>query len=318
MAAAGGETGHGMGGVRQQNLESAVLFMQSEHANTLKALHEEIHHLQKRCSELTFQLAMETTSTSQEDFYRDKCETLERKFSEEEQTHADKMEELRRKEERILKLEVKMKAQEEGHRRALIKAESDNKHLRAELEKKADTIGTLMNQLHKLKKLEIHGGIRRLSTDPDQTAMIWGGESETYPSPAADPPPMMRARRHQRILQNAAIPRPPSSRRLDAIMPDTPPQTPPDAGVFLHASQADMMPPREHSTHSAYQPLPPIGASRDAGSVVRSLRRVRMPAGTERDGSPGGSSPEHEIEVLAIGQPVRRGHRFRPAHDSEA
>ena len=39
-----------MAGMREKNLESAVLFMQTEHASTLKALHEEIQHLQKRCS----------------------------------------------------------------------------------------------------------------------------------------------------------------------------------------------------------------------------------------------------------------------------
>ena len=34
----------------QRNLESSILFIQQEHANTLKALHEEIHSLQKKCS----------------------------------------------------------------------------------------------------------------------------------------------------------------------------------------------------------------------------------------------------------------------------
>lgn len=36
--------------IHKRNLESAILFMQSEHANTLKGLHEEIKNLQKKCS----------------------------------------------------------------------------------------------------------------------------------------------------------------------------------------------------------------------------------------------------------------------------
>jgi len=34
----------------QRNLESAILFMQQEHANTLKGLHDEIRNLQKKYS----------------------------------------------------------------------------------------------------------------------------------------------------------------------------------------------------------------------------------------------------------------------------
>ena len=51
---------------RQKSLQSSILFMQEEHAKTLKALHSEIQHLQKKCSELTFSVAMGTTSSPQE------------------------------------------------------------------------------------------------------------------------------------------------------------------------------------------------------------------------------------------------------------
>lgn len=36
--------------VHKRNLESSILFMQTEHAQTLKGLHEEIKNLQKKCS----------------------------------------------------------------------------------------------------------------------------------------------------------------------------------------------------------------------------------------------------------------------------
>lgn len=36
--------------IHKRNLESSILFMQQEHAATLKALHEEIQKLQKKCT----------------------------------------------------------------------------------------------------------------------------------------------------------------------------------------------------------------------------------------------------------------------------
>lgn len=54
---------------RQQSFQSSILFIQEQHTETLKSLHDEIQKLQKRCSELTFQLAMETTSSPQEGMF---------------------------------------------------------------------------------------------------------------------------------------------------------------------------------------------------------------------------------------------------------
>jgi hypothetical protein len=36
--------------IHKRNLDSAILFMQQEHAETLKGLHKEIENLQKKCS----------------------------------------------------------------------------------------------------------------------------------------------------------------------------------------------------------------------------------------------------------------------------
>ena len=51
---------------RQRSMQSNIMFIQEEHAKTLKALHEEIRRLQTKCSELTFSVAMGTTSSPQE------------------------------------------------------------------------------------------------------------------------------------------------------------------------------------------------------------------------------------------------------------
>ena len=44
--------------MRKRSLESSILWMQQEHANTLKGLHEEISRLQKKCSGLVMILLM--------------------------------------------------------------------------------------------------------------------------------------------------------------------------------------------------------------------------------------------------------------------
>ena len=46
----------GIDSMKQKNLESSILFMQQEHSNTLKGLHEEIHKLQQKCSGKLFRI----------------------------------------------------------------------------------------------------------------------------------------------------------------------------------------------------------------------------------------------------------------------
>ena len=44
--------------IQLRNAQSSILFMQQEHAQTLQGLHGELQKLQKKCGELTFELAM--------------------------------------------------------------------------------------------------------------------------------------------------------------------------------------------------------------------------------------------------------------------
>jgi hypothetical protein len=41
--------------IKQRNLESSILYLQQEHSNTLKGLHEEIQQLQKKNSGMNLQ-----------------------------------------------------------------------------------------------------------------------------------------------------------------------------------------------------------------------------------------------------------------------
>jgi len=44
--------------IHKRNLESSILFMQQQHAATLKALHEEIQKLQKKCTGIFFLISI--------------------------------------------------------------------------------------------------------------------------------------------------------------------------------------------------------------------------------------------------------------------
>lgn len=46
--------------VQLRNAQSSILFMQQEHAQTLQGLHGELQKLQKKCADLTFELAMKS------------------------------------------------------------------------------------------------------------------------------------------------------------------------------------------------------------------------------------------------------------------
>ena len=48
---------------KRRNLDSSILFIQQEHATTLKALHEEIQRLQQRCTGMVYNY-MYGTSTN--------------------------------------------------------------------------------------------------------------------------------------------------------------------------------------------------------------------------------------------------------------
>ncbi|KAI8494746.1 Coiled-coil domain of unknown function [Branchiostoma belcheri] len=95
-----------------RSAQSSILFMQQEHAKTLKGLHEEMHKLQKKCAELTFQLAMETTSTPDEDYFRKKSVGLEKELKQKDDDWKDVQEQAEKKDKRIEMLEQQLRAQE--------------------------------------------------------------------------------------------------------------------------------------------------------------------------------------------------------------
>ena len=235
----------------------------------------------------------------QTDFYREKCERLEKDLAERGNNLSSRDDECRRQEDRIKVLEGQLKAQDMRHKQTLKAKDGEVKHLHAELDQKAGTIANLMTQLHTLRK--------RMQEVP-----LPSKEDPLMPRPPKDRTGSGTRRSSLRrnssdlnpILQNPVIPRPPSCRRLK---PDTPPDSNmPDPEPFLMLPT----PPRggapvKRVTHA---PLPPIAQSED--SAVRSRTSSRRRSQPER--SPPSSSPE--IETLAVDQ-VGREHKLRPAQD---
>lgn len=141
-----------------RDVENTIAFLQAEHSKILDGLHEQIRHLQQKCAQLTFELAMQSTS-SQETGVAAKdvdCSADVR----EDQDHIEKdscsvkpnvltlQATLSAKEDKIVSLEEELK---ETHDSLLCERRA-KEELSQSLHSKADTIANLMTQLHKEKQ----------------------------------------------------------------------------------------------------------------------------------------------------------------------
>nr|XP_033812051.1 coiled-coil domain-containing protein 92 [Geotrypetes seraphini]XP_033812052.1 coiled-coil domain-containing protein 92 [Geotrypetes seraphini]XP_033812053.1 coiled-coil domain-containing protein 92 [Geotrypetes seraphini] len=134
-----------------------LLFLQQEHANTLKGLHAEIRRLQQHCTDLTYELTLKTSDltgngNSRSDELKRKCEELEAQLKVKETENDDLLKELEQKNAMILVLENTIKEREKKYLEELkIKSHKLNM-LSSELEQRANTVVYLTSQLHATKK----------------------------------------------------------------------------------------------------------------------------------------------------------------------
>ncbi|XP_064618777.1 coiled-coil domain-containing protein 92-like [Lineus longissimus] len=138
--------------IKQRNLESSILYLQQEHSTTLKGLHEEIQLLQKKNSELTFQVAMFSTSTSEEGALRKKVEILQHDLKDLKVSNNEYDEQLTKKDRKISVLEQQLRAQEKKFADELKTFKSRFKSAHAELDAKSANIAQLTHQLHTARK----------------------------------------------------------------------------------------------------------------------------------------------------------------------
>lgn len=137
-----------------RNMESKILFMQQEHAATLKALHEEIQRLQKKCTDLTFELNMAGLDLGKtvDPETKEHIKHLEHMIDTQRETQHELEVELEKKDKLIKEIEYTFKRQK---MKQLEEEQANRKEietLKAELESAANNNAYLQNELLKLKK----------------------------------------------------------------------------------------------------------------------------------------------------------------------
>ncbi|KAL3856848.1 hypothetical protein ACJMK2_011559 [Sinanodonta woodiana] len=272
----------------QRNIESAILFMQQEHAKTLKGLHDEISKLQSRCKELTFQLNMQGLDVGTDGISADRFKHMENLIDNQRETQHELEQELEKKDNLIQDIENNFKRQKMKHLEEMRQKTKEIDHLRAENEVKSNTIAYMTTELHKLKRLQLNV--------PQNTAE----KSAFMPAPPKGNPSRPRRSQHlKRSIEEELKPvQTNSGKSSGSSRSESPSEL---VRPFLH--QDDLEP--EIHIKTAPEPLPPIRTS--SGRVIRpqvdvvhvKMHTVTKPSAKLQKGTSGSTS--QEIETLAIG-----------------
>ncbi|XP_063050348.1 coiled-coil domain-containing protein 92 [Engraulis encrasicolus] len=140
-----------------------LLFLQQDHANTLKGLHAEIRRLQQHCTDLTYELTVKSsdpTDSSEERCraLQRRCEELEAQLREKEEENAELLRELEQKAAMMGVLEETLRERERSYMEQLKHKSQRLAVLSGELEQRASTIAYLTAQLHATKRRLLAGG----------------------------------------------------------------------------------------------------------------------------------------------------------------
>ncbi|XP_028396767.1 coiled-coil domain-containing protein 92-like [Dendronephthya gigantea] len=138
--------------VQLQNAESSVLFLQKQHAKTLEGLYSEISKLQKKCGELTFQMAMNsTTLTSEEESFRDRSLKVEKELERKSEEIAELNKRLEGKTKHNALLEKNFRQMQEMFDESIRTKDRQIAALTSELDSNAGNTAYLAKQLHDSK-----------------------------------------------------------------------------------------------------------------------------------------------------------------------
>ncbi|XP_028853072.1 coiled-coil domain-containing protein 92 isoform X2 [Denticeps clupeoides] len=180
-----------------------LLFLQQDHANTLKGLHAEIRRLQQHCSELTYELTVRSSDPSDSSEARcrelqQRCEELEAQLKAKEEENGELLRQLEQKTAMISVLEDTIRERERKYLDELKQKSHRLAVLSGELEQRASTIAYLTAQLHATKKRLLAGGSAEAA--PGGGACGGGGAS-LKPTPPAQPPDTPRRRMRKSLSQ---------------------------------------------------------------------------------------------------------------------
>lgn len=168
--------------------------MQAEHAQTLRGLHDEIHKLQNKCSELTFELHMLGDSAAPSSSTCDHAAEIN-KLKEE---YNSKVRELHSEnsrleivgDERLSKiklLQFQLKSTKADLTESLQKKDVLIKSLRSDLDSKSDQLAYLMSKIHNAKLIQM-----KVNSNPEDS----GKRFTPTPPPLRRGSPRPRSRHH--------------------------------------------------------------------------------------------------------------------------
>ncbi|XP_051965159.1 coiled-coil domain-containing protein 92-like [Xyrauchen texanus] len=164
-----------------------LLFLQQDHANTLKGLHAEIRRLQQHCTDLTYELTMRSSDPGDDGEARcrelhQRCEELEAQLKAKEQENMELLRDLEQKNAMISVLENTIREREKKYLDELKLKSHKLAVLSGELEQRASTIAYLTSQLHATKKRLLAGGAAGISPSGSPVASF-------KPTPPSAPVP---------------------------------------------------------------------------------------------------------------------------------
>ncbi|XP_051891697.1 coiled-coil domain-containing protein 92-like [Pristis pectinata] len=157
-----------------QSVHRNIAFLKGEHMDLLHGLHMEILHLQKRCSELTYELTSRSSKNDQSDECepQEDCAPLEARLREKELQNAVLRRELRRKEALISALEESMRRRERLFLEELKRRSHRMAVLNVELQRQSEAAAHLSHQLYSVKqKLSNSRQAERSSDKPSEKAI---------------------------------------------------------------------------------------------------------------------------------------------------
>ncbi|XP_063820642.1 coiled-coil domain-containing protein 92 [Pseudophryne corroboree] len=287
-----------------QSAQKNLLFLQQEHANTLKGLHAEIRRLQQHCTDLTYELTLKTSdetgdSTSRSSALRRNCEELEAQLKDKEKENKELLKELEQKNAMIMVLENTIKEREKKYLEELKVKSHKLNMLSSELEQRASTIAYLTSQLHATKKKLLSSSGAPEVAPPGSPVM-----SSYKPSPPKEKLPETPRRRMKKSLSTPLNADFAEVYRLAAdgrkIMLREPVDAMPDPTPFLLARQsADTQIIKERPLV-----IPPIRS--DSSSPAKEKKQKahigvahRIPHATTVQSQ---LVPQPEVETLAVDQ----------------
>ncbi|XP_072809491.1 coiled-coil domain-containing protein 92 isoform X2 [Vicugna pacos] len=288
-----------------QSAQKNLLFLQREHASTLKGLHAEIRRLQQHCTDLTYELTVKSSdqtgdSASRSSELKKRCEDLEAQLKVKEAENNELRRELEQKNALIAVLENTIKEREKKYLEELKVKSHKLGMLSSELEQRASTIAYLTSQLHATKRKLLSS-----SGTSDGSAAGSPGLASYKPAPPKDKLPETPRRRMKKSLSAPLHPEFEEVYRFGAesrkLLLREPVDAMPDPTPFLLARESAEV----HLIKERPLVIPPIASDRSAGehpSPAREKPHKAHVGVAHRIHHAAPPQAQPEVETLAVDQ----------------